>query len=342
MTANAIESGVGIVNVGKQSALGTKALATGTGVGFNRLKLFDGSLKPGTTDGSEEYVDGNRFSSPSTYVDQTGGDVGSFTHQAQPENATMFWAHFMGADSVTGSADPYTHTVTSAAAAGAWITWWQKVGVSIVVRQAYSDSRTAKIMQVCGDKQKPMHQVLSVMSLNPAEVFETDPAKTETATDPFYWPETEGAVIFDGVTLSEVNEEILEADAATKPFYGNSISAAALIDGKGSIIRTLKAIVTNNTVPLFNKAIYGEEAPAAGTKPSKAVYHAAVKTKYTKSATRTLTITTPNVEVKPDEMSIAPQREGGETPIEFGGQCLKEGATAALTIIGLTPDATAY
>lgn len=341
--SNVIESGIGTLNYGKQSAKGTKATAATTTVGFNRPKWFDGELKPGTVLGSEEYVDGNRFSSASNYVDTIGGAVGTLTIQAQAENAGLFAAQFLGIDTVTGVSDPWTHTITSAGSSGSWATWWQKVGVAVgPQREAYWDSKMTKLVVTCGEKQNPLHYAIDVMSVNPAEVFVTDAARAEDATDPYYWQETEGKVTFDGTVYSEIAEEMLEADTQAKPFYGNSPVATQIIEGKGKIIRTLKTIVTDETLKKYRKAIWGSEAPAENTAVGKAVYFAAVKTIYKKSATRELTFTTPRVAVDPKDMGFGAQREGGEIPITFGGEALKEGATPALTVVALSADATTY
>lgn len=105
----AIEAGIGTLNYGKQSAKGTKATAATTTVGYNRPKWVSGQLAAKKILGSEEYLDGNRFGSPSPFTDRVGGDVGSVVIQAQAENAGLFAAQILGSDTVTGSGDPYTH-----------------------------------------------------------------------------------------------------------------------------------------------------------------------------------------------------------------------------------------
>jgi hypothetical protein len=338
-----IESGIGTLNYGKQTVKGTPATAATVTVGYNRPKWFDGVLKPGVILGSEEYIDGLRFGSPAQWVNDVGGMVGTVTIQAQPENAGLYMAQLLGVDTVTGAADPWTHTITSAGSSGSYATWWQKVGVAVgPEREMFIDSKIAKLLVTCGDKQNPLHYAIDIACLNPSQVFEIDAAKTEDATDPYYWNETEGGITFDGTVLTDVDEETLEIDTGIKPFSANSITPAQLIEGKGKIIRTLKSIVTDETLAKFRKTVYGTTTPALGAKPVKTVFFAAAKTVYTKTATRTLTYTTPKIAVKPDEMVVGPLREGGEIQIAFGGECLKEGATAALTVIALSADTTTY
>lgn len=338
-----IESGIGTLNYGRQEAKGTAAEAAGTAVGTNRPKWFEGVLKPGKTLGSEEYIDGRRFASPSQYTDTIGGMVGTLTLQAQPENCCLFPAQVLGVDTVTGSADPWTHTATSAGTSGSWGTWWQKVGSTVgPERESYIDSKIAKLVMKAGDKDKTLHQVLDIACLNPAVAYLTDPAKTEDSSDPFYWSEVKGTVTLDSTVLSEVHEEVIEIDTAMKPYWGDDIAPAQLIEGKGTITSTVASIVTASTLAKYRKTIYGKTEPEAGDKPVKEVFFAKLISEYVKSTTRTLKIERPKVAVKPDEMEVGPNREGGEIPISFGGLCEVEGSTPALTIVAKTGDETSY
>lgn len=339
----AIESGIGTLNYGKQSAKGTIATAATTTVGYNRPKWAGGGLGAKKTNGSEEYVDGQRFGSPAVFTDKVGADVGTLTIQAQPENAGLFAAQVLGSDTVTGASDPYTHTITSSGTSGAWGTWWQKTGSAIgPEREVYYDSKIAKWTLDCSSAQKPMHYDLDVVALVAAQVYTSDAAKTEDATDPFYWTEVTGAVTFDSQVLSECNGEMLTVDTKIQSYWGDDIAPNQLVEGKGEITRTIKTITTDTTLAEYQKAIYGTASPSAGTKPVKTVFKAACSTVYTKSATRTLTITTPNLAVDPANMQVSANPSGGTETLEFGGQCLKSGATAALTVVALTADATAY
>lgn len=342
MTEIVIESGIGTLNYGKQSAKGTKAVAATTTGGYNRPKWFDGVLSAKKVQGSEEYIDGKRFASPTTYTDTVGGSVGTPVLQFQPENAGLYYAEILGLDTVTGSEDPYTHTITSSGTSGAWGSWWQKVGASVgPERELYWDSKIGKLVVVSGTSQRPMHGSLDIFALNAAEVFETDAAKTEDATDPFYWNESVGSSLLDG-TAVELDEEVVEIDSGLTPWYGQSIAPTQLIEKKGMISSTVKAICTDVTLAKYRKVLYGETAPATGTAVAAAQVFMAIKNKYEKSATRTLTITRPKVAVKGDDFAVGAQREGGEIPLVFGGECLKSGSEPALTVIALTGDATAY
>lgn len=341
--AVAIESGIGTLNYVKQTAKGTKGAAAGTGVGTNQPKLFDGELSAKKTYGQEEYTDGNRFGSPTIFTDKIGGAVGSPVIQAQPENGGLFYAQVLASDTVTGASDPYTHTVTSAGTTGAWGTWYEKTGSSVGPnKEVYWDSKIVKLTDECGQEQKTMHFSLDIAAMVAAEVYTTDPAKTQDTSDPFIWTEMTGTMSFDGTVITDVEGEVIEVDTGLEPWWGDGLTPGQLIEKKGIITRSIKSILTDQTLLKYYKALYNTTSPTAGTTPTKDVFYAAIDVLYTRSATRTLQKTTPKVAVKPDDMAIGPQREGGKVPLELGGQCLKSGATPAITVIAKTADATAY
>jgi hypothetical protein len=339
-----IESGVGTINYVPQSAKGSVPTAASTAVGTNRPKAANGTeLKPNKRGDSEEYVDGNAWGSPSQYTVGTGGQVGQVVIQPQPENAPLFLAQLVATDVVTGAGDPYTHTITTGATSGKYGGWYQKTGSVIgPARQLYWDSKIGKLTWECGQEQYTAHMTMEIMALKPSQAFATDPAKTEDTSDPYLWSESDGQVVFDATTLGDVNGEVFEFDTGMEAYWGNSMEPAQLVAKKGIITRTLKTVVTDDTLLKFNKAVYNNTAPSAGDRPVKDVFYASIVNKYARSATRYFQITTPRVAIKADDLAVGPRAEGGTVPIEFGGQCLKSGATPAATIVALTGDATSY
>lgn len=342
--ATTIETGIGAVNYGKQSAKGTKATAATTTVGYNRLKHVGGGLKAGKTLGNQEYSDGNRFSSATTWVDKVGGDVGSLTLQAQPENIGLFYAQILGSDTVTGASDPYTHTITVSNSGGAWGTFWQLLGSSVgPVKQMFWDAKIAKLTQNSPRDRNAVNLEMDVKCLKAGEIYSTNPAKTEDASDPYLLTEAAGALTFDGTVVKEIEDSIVEIDCGTEVFWGDDTTPLQLIEKKGIITRSIEAIVTDDTLAKYYKAVYGTATPTAGNTPVGTVFAPAVSQVFTRSATRTCTITTPKVNVNPEDFpELAPMPEGGKMPIKFGGQCVKDGATPPITVVVLSADSTAY
>lgn len=341
--AQAIESGIGTLNYGKQSAKGTPATAATTTVGYNQPKLVTGELSAKKTYGQEEFIDGSRFASPSMFTDTVGGAVGSPIIQAQPENCGLFYAQILGSDVVTGGSDPYTHTIASSGTAGAWGTWWEKTGASVGPnREMYIDSKVVKLTDECGTQQKVEHLTLDIACLTPSQVFVTDAAKAQDASDPLIWTEMSSSLSFDGTSITDVEGEVLEVDSQLEAWWGDNIFPGQLLEKKGAITRTVNLILTDVSLLKYYLALYGTATPGGGQQPVKAVYYANIQTVYTRSATRTVTKTTPKCAIKPDGLSVGPQAQGGKIPLAMGGACLKSGGTAALTVVALTGDATGY
>jgi len=341
--ATAIESGIGTLNYGRQTAKGAIATAATTAVGYNRPKWQGGALAPKKQLGMQEYVDGNRFGSPAVFTDKVAGELGTLTLQLQGENAGLYSAAVLGVDVVTGASDPYTHTITSAGTSGHWATWWQKVGSAVGPERAvYWDSKISKLVLRHNFADKILTGELTIAGLVGGEVYAVDAAKTEDQTDPYLHTEATGAISFDAAVQSEINEVITEIDTKMQPYYGDDIKPVQLIEGKGEITCTVKTIVTDTSLGQYRKAIYNNAAPTAGTQPVKAVYYAAITETLTKSATRTFTQTLPKVAIDPSDMQVAPLPEGGPIELSMGGKALKSGATPALTIVALSADATTY
>ena len=196
--ATVIESGIGTINYGRQSAKGSIATAATTTVGYDQPKWAGGNLTPNKKLGNAEFIDGSRFGSPSTYTDSVGGEVGSLSLQLQPENAGLYCAAILGVDTVTGASDPYTHTITSAGTSGHWATWWQKVGSAVgPERQYFMDSKIAKLALSSTFADKVLTADLDIQSLTAATTYATDAAKTQNSSDPYFHTEATGSFSVD-------------------------------------------------------------------------------------------------------------------------------------------------
>lgn len=342
MSVEAIESGIGGVWYSKQSALGAQAASNAAGTKRLR-KVGDNGFKPNKTYGEEEYVDGESFANPAMFVENVAGEVGTQEWQAQPDTAPMAFAQIGGVDTVSGGGDPYTHTLTSSGTSGSYGTWRQKTGSAVgPVRECYWDSKLSKLTWNCGQDQQVAHQTADVTALKAGEKFLTDPTAVDSGEDPYRWNEVTGSVTVGGVVLAEAEGEQLEIDRKLDVHKGDSVSPVAIIPTKGEIMRNVNAIVTANTLPLIYQTIYGSQTPTGGDLPSASVVTLTISTLYTRSASRTLSISTPNVAIAPDDFEVFPRAEGGKIPVVFGGRCLKAPASPALVIVAKTADSAAY
>lgn len=344
--ATVIESGIGAANYGKQAAKGTIATAATTTTGYNRVKKLEGGLVSGKRLGSQNYADGNRFASPSKFVNYVGGDIGTMNIQAQPENLGLFYAQVLGSDVVTGASDPYTHTTTPNNAGGMWGTWWQKLGQNVgPIREVYWDAKVSKFTQSSPRDQNVVNVAMDISCLKAAQIYTTDAAKTEDASDPYLLTEATAGLTFDGTVIQEIEDSIVDIDTGIEAFFGDSIEPLQLIEGRGDpgITRSIEAIVTDETVLKYRKALYGTTSPAAGDRPNKTVFAPAVSQVFTRSATRTATITNPKVIVDPENFEdMAMQVDGGKKAIRFMGDCVKDGSSPQITVVVLSADSASY
>jgi hypothetical protein len=338
-----IETGTGGLWASNQAALGTQAATSATST-IRLRKATDDSLSSNKKHGNEPYVDGDAYDSSAAYVDSVAGDVGTFTFQAQIETGAAIIARHVGVDVVTGAGDPWTHTVATGTANPVYQTIREKTGVAVgPYRAVWWDAIHNKVSLKCGDDQNVMHIASSIQALKAAEIGSvTDPVAVDSGTDPFRWGEQAGAVTIDAVAFPEITGEMLEADRAWTTQPGDNISPMFMVPGRGGITRTFDAAVTDTMLPFWLKTLYGTTTPTPGTQPVSQPVYAALKTIYTRTAvTRLLTIDTPKVELKPDDVVIGTKPLGGLIPIAFGGRAVKSGA-ASLTVTAKTGDSIAY
>jgi hypothetical protein len=343
MTASSapIEAGIGQIWLGKQSALGTMKPMADTNWIVPRLKA--GELGPNVVNGSEEYVDGQRWASPAIFRDTAGGLVGTVSYQGQVETVGQAWAWQFGSDTVTGGSDPYTHTIDTNGTAVCYLTAHKKVGANVgPVREDYIDSRASKTVWTSSQSQNVVQIDVDLVTITPAQASLVDPTQVAATPDPINWTSVSGQVVLNGVTLPEVSGETVTADLGVTGYWGDSVTPAALIEGKNSPTRVMDTIVTANTLKQVYAAIYGTQTPTGGTQVSSTPTFASMSTKYAYGANRDVTITTPRVELDPSSFKISPSPTGGTLALSFGGNCLKSGATAAVSVVVRNGDSASY
>lgn len=346
-----IESGQGGIWQARQTTLGT--IQPSTDAGMKRVrKVGEGGFKTAKILGSEPYVDGQAFASPEQFIDSIGGAVGGFTHQATLSTAGFQFAQVIGVDVVTGSGVDFTHTMALGNAQGPYETFYQQAGQSVgPFNMSFWDALINKLTYNCGQDQKPAHMELDVMALKAGNWFTTAPTATDATTGAasdqgtatLNWNEGVGAQTIDGVAFNEIDGDTLEIDRGLDVHRGDSAAPACFIRPQAAPpVRSMTAIVTDNTIPKMKTHIFGTATPTDGQAPSTAVGYAALKSVLTRSVTRSLSIDTPRVAIKTDDWVVGPRTDNGKMPVTFTGECLRNGSTAAVTIIAKTGDAAAY
>lgn len=346
-----IEAGQGGVWQVKQTTLGT--IQPSTDAGMKRLrKVGEDGFKGARIFGSEPYVDGQAFASSEQFIDSIGGDIGSVTTQATIALGGFEFAQVIGVDVVTGSGSDYTHTMPLGNANGPYQTIYQQAGQSVGPwNMSFSDALTNKLTYNCGQDQKPAHMEIAVMALKAGNWFTTAPtvtdATTGTGTDQgastWNWNEGKGGQTIDGTPFEEIDGDTLEIDRALDVHRGDSAAPACFLRPQAPPpVRTMSAIVTDNTIPKMKLAVFNTTTPTDGQAMATVVTYSALKSVLTRSATRSLSIDTPRVAIKTDDWVVSPRTGTGKIPVTFTGECLRSGTTPAVTVIAKTGDPGAY
>jgi hypothetical protein len=246
----------------KQSAKGSPASAA------DKLgRKVGGDINVNRNDGSENYSDGTRFGDAQQFVDTLIGE-GSPVLQAQAGVAGHLVAMLLGAESVSAAGPNYDHVATPGTA-GYWQTVWKKVGASVgPLRQKFNDCRLVSLRIEGSTANKVVKVTPQWTSMDPGEIFVTDPVKVDDGDKALLFTEGSGRYTIDGTVFrGESSFAIVISDGVT-PAYGDAVTPFDV--GFGIATVTLEAItisLDNQALQRYYNQIYGTTAPAVGAKP---------------------------------------------------------------------------
>lgn len=319
----AMEANVEGLWIAKQTARGTPAAAPSTNANAKRLRKVGGGASPTVVHGSENYSDGNRFTGATDFVDTVSGGGGPVV-QAGPGDLAYMCYLALGQESVGAAVSGvYPHTITPNNAGGFWFTLWKKVGANVVLRQKFNDCRIASLRVEASSANKVVKATPTILSLDPAEVYSTDPTLVVDADQPYLYTEASGTFTIDGTVIRGHSSFALVINDNLAPWYGDDVIPWELVTGVGTIaVEGITLIVDAAGLAQYNKIVYGTGAPVAGTKPAKSVYTGSYTFTLTRGAAGTLRsfqVTLPLVHWTPD-ISIEGNPDGGPTEIAIGAE----------------------
>ncbi len=232
-------------------------------------RLVSGAVNPAITYGSENYADGSRFSSSTDFVDTISGE-GNAVLQGQSGLLAYLAYLMLGQEAVTG-VGPYVHVATPGSVSK-WVTVWSTVGASIAQRRRHSDCRITQLVFEGSTSAKVVHVNPTFRVLDPGEVVDTDPVKTDDGTDPILYTEATGTYTVDGVVIPiHSGFSVTIADELTE-VQGDGTRAVELAPGRGTVgLEVTLGAYNEQAVAQMNKIWYGNATPAAGTKPQSVV-----------------------------------------------------------------------
>ena len=247
--------------VAKQTAKGT-VVATA----IKRLRKAGGGMGVTRDDGAEVYSDGQRFGDRVDYVNTLVGE-GNPVAMAQTGVLGYLVYLMMGAETVTGAAAPFTHTVTPAGT-GFWFGAWKRVGETVIQRQRFNDCRMRSLRIEGSSANKVVKATPDFVSLDPGEIVATDPVKADDATVPWKHTEGEGRYLIDGTIHRGLASWAIVLNDAVTPGYGDSVVPFDVGFGMSEVqLDGLSLLLDPQGKDWYDRQTYGSVNPAAGVKP---------------------------------------------------------------------------
>jgi hypothetical protein len=325
----ALESNLYALWGAKQTAKGTPATEP-----KKRFVQVAGDISTNREDGAENFSNLDRFGDMTDFVNTIAGE-GSPGFEAMPtETAWLCWV-FFGADTVTGSADPWKHLFTPQTNGGFFATFWKRVGGSVVQREKFNDCKLGQLVMEGSSGQKVIRIAPAIFSLDPGEIFTADPtpAVEMTTEDPFLWTEGSGTFAVNGVTLRGSSQFTATWDEGLSPYYGDDVVPVDLITSNANISLGTTILVDSAGQQEYNKRIYGTATPTTGTKPlhtpeNLGSYGFTLTKKNAAGVltpSRKMEVAFPGVKWAPD-LSIPPSPDGGPVELSLAGSMRKVGA----------------
>lgn len=277
-------SGIADVSFALQSAKGTPAASA-----TYRCFLSDGGVRPRRSlDAFETRHTGSyiqtRASTVERYVD---GDPEIF---ARPEPLGLLLYAALGAKSVSGASDPYTHTIHSGATSLPWMTWWRMVGNGTLVEQ-FVDCQVAKL-HIRSRTGQPLRVAVELLGRSYRRRASNQVASI-TTTAFFEHRHAANALLVAGVANRAISDVDVTVDNGLTVRPGRFGSTFDVVGGRERrITATLGARVTN--AQRYDAFHYGSTAPADSTvmAADPEATHALLFT-WTLSASRSLALSMP-------------------------------------------------
>jgi hypothetical protein len=256
-----VESNVGAVWVGRQTAKGTPSVVAG-----KKCRMVGGSMpQTNTAYGNENFMDGNRFQNATDFVDTIQGG-GAPAIQAQSGVFAYLCYLFCGQESFATA----THTITPASGSF-WTTWWKSLGATTVMRERYEDCRITQLVIEGSTGQKVLRVTPTILSLNPGRITNADPVKADDATEALNYNQAQGTFTIDGTVVTGHSAFTITCSDDLQPYRGDSPFAMALAPGRGTIGLNATILLDDQGLAQFYKIYYGNTNPSSGSLPVTSV-----------------------------------------------------------------------
>jgi hypothetical protein len=166
------------------------------------------------------------------------------------------------------------HRFTPQTALGKPATFCARVGNQVVRRQKFNNCYVTRVQVEGSTANKAVRVTPRILSLDPAEVFVTDPtlpAAGLPSDRPFLYTDGTGAFTIDGTVFRGHSQFTLVIDDAWTTVYSDDTTAFDLVQGNPTVTIGVTTFADGVALAELNTLIYGSATPAAGTKPLKVI-----------------------------------------------------------------------
>lgn len=246
----------------KQTARGTAATTA-----LFRIPLLGGTVMPRRDVGTLEETGISRLRTQ-TYLSQVGVE-GEPEYAARPAAIGLLLYALLGAKSVTGAADPYTHTFTDATELP-WLTFWRQI--ENLKYEKFVDCRINQLV-LTSEAGQPLRAALTVAGLDPhhlaSATYATEVAVSEESGSPFMHYDGQGALKVENVVIASIEKIVVTINNQNSFAQGDSHKGYDLPEGL--IDATVETTALIEDAAEYNRFHYGSATPADGAAATKDV-----------------------------------------------------------------------
>jgi len=232
-----------------QTAKGTPSAS-----GIERSFLMGGGVDPNETINDVEESSSTRLRSISY---KARAEIGGSPQMAvRPNMIGLLLYAAMGAKSVSGASDPWTHTFTLAPTQP-YISIFRMLGG--VLFERFSDCKIGAL-----NFESTASGILTVTAeiVGAIGAFKTtqDVVVAAEATEPFLHTDVKGQIVFEGSAISRVSAMRINLGTGVQGTQGDALTSDAVEEGMQEIVVETEQIITDWA--LWNRFHYGSATPA--------------------------------------------------------------------------------
>jgi len=338
--------------IAKQTAKGAAPAVAA----YQALGVIDGDVSVAVDYGRVRYPTyGGRYYSGQSWVNGVRG-AGELTALAHPDAVLKLAGLHLGADAISGAADPYTHVLTPAAASP-WCALFKKAGVAegsgagAPLRNRFNDCRIDQFVLEASTANKEGKATARILSTDPGDVRPSgdDPTGALPTERAFVFTDGTGAFKFSAntgtaIVVPSTVEFRLELNDDFKEAPGDDITPLDYLPGESTA--TIRIACTAETASLgeLYKIVYGTATPGTGAKPVATIPALGsvdiLLTQAGVTPARTLRVEIAGVQWAP-EASIPTNTSGEAVQLAFAGEARLRGANPMVRITGTSALSTA-